>query len=210
MIRSRLRRPTSKSITATFLPWRARPQAMLALVVVLPTPPLPEVTTMISAKCWSSVLLWVPTSWASVELFDAERFAVQPDLHRLAVQFLRDVLQHLVVAGDGDQFGVEFAAEDACLRIALGAGEGAAAEGTVDVDGAVGDDFGAGADGGEHGEVAVVGVDLLAGAHGRGVHQAGFAARGRGLWRGFAGVLFRARRGRGFGCGFGRRGALVL
>ena len=43
---------------------------MLALVVVLPTPPLPEVTTMISAKCWSSVLLWVPTSWASVELFD--------------------------------------------------------------------------------------------------------------------------------------------
>jgi hypothetical protein len=28
----------------------ARPQARLALVVVLPTPPLPEVTTMISAK----------------------------------------------------------------------------------------------------------------------------------------------------------------
>jgi hypothetical protein len=50
MIRSRLRRPTSKSITAVFLPAFARPQAMLALVVVLPTPPLPEVTTMISAQ----------------------------------------------------------------------------------------------------------------------------------------------------------------
>lgn len=32
------------------LPRRARPQARLALEVVLPTPPLPEVTTMISAK----------------------------------------------------------------------------------------------------------------------------------------------------------------
>ncbi|MNV44313.1 hypothetical protein D3C71_1360670 [compost metagenome] len=50
MIRSRLRRPTSKSMTATFLPRRASPHAMLALDVVLPTPPLPEVTTMISAK----------------------------------------------------------------------------------------------------------------------------------------------------------------
>jgi hypothetical protein len=35
-------------MTATFLPRRAKPHAMLALVVVLPTPPLPDVTTMIS------------------------------------------------------------------------------------------------------------------------------------------------------------------
>src|SRR6478735_4157392 len=45
MIRSRLRRPMSKSMTAVFLPRMARPLAKLALVVVLPTPPLPEVTT---------------------------------------------------------------------------------------------------------------------------------------------------------------------
>src|SRR6056297_214095 len=45
MIRSRLRRPTSKSITTVFLPAMARPLEMAALVVVLPTPPLPEVTT---------------------------------------------------------------------------------------------------------------------------------------------------------------------
>jgi hypothetical protein len=60
MIRSRLRRPTSKSITAVFLPASARPDAKLALVVVLPTPPLPEVTTTILAmaipSCFDSVV----------------------------------------------------------------------------------------------------------------------------------------------------------
>jgi len=56
MIRSRLRRPTSKSMTATFLPRRASPVAMLALEVVLPTPPLPDVTTMISAKLASPLV----------------------------------------------------------------------------------------------------------------------------------------------------------
>jgi len=44
-----LRRPTSKSMTVVLCPRSARPQAKLALVVVLPTPPLPEVTTMILA-----------------------------------------------------------------------------------------------------------------------------------------------------------------
>jgi hypothetical protein len=34
-------------MTAVLKPLRARPEAKLALVVVLPTPPLPEVTTMI-------------------------------------------------------------------------------------------------------------------------------------------------------------------
>ena len=54
MIRSRLRRPTSKSMTATFLPRLASPTASEALEVVLPTPPLPEVTTMISVNGVSS------------------------------------------------------------------------------------------------------------------------------------------------------------
>src|ERR1700756_2454055 len=49
MIRSRLRRPTSKSITAVLCPRIARPDAKLALEVVFPTPPLPDVTTMILA-----------------------------------------------------------------------------------------------------------------------------------------------------------------
>jgi hypothetical protein len=47
----------SKSMTATRLPRRANPEAMLAEVVVLPTPPLPEVTTMISANV--KLLFWL-------------------------------------------------------------------------------------------------------------------------------------------------------
>ena len=49
MMRSRLRRPTSKSITTVLYPLKAKPAAKDALVVVLPTPPLPEVTTTIFA-----------------------------------------------------------------------------------------------------------------------------------------------------------------
>jgi hypothetical protein len=40
-------------MTATFLPRLASPHAMLAEVVVFPTPPLPEVTTMISVNTGS-------------------------------------------------------------------------------------------------------------------------------------------------------------
>ncbi len=46
MIKSRLRRPTSKSKTAVLKPLRAIPVAIAADEVVLPTPPLPEVTTI--------------------------------------------------------------------------------------------------------------------------------------------------------------------
>jgi hypothetical protein len=45
-----LRRPISKSITAVLWPRSAKPLLMEELVVVLPTPPLPEVTTIIFAK----------------------------------------------------------------------------------------------------------------------------------------------------------------
>src|SRR5690606_9057691 len=136
MIRSRLRRPTSKSMTATFLPRRARPLARLALLVVLPTPPLPEVTTMISAK---TRLLCVSPS---IERGDLEFVVVEPDLHGLARQRLRDIFQPFVVAGHGDHLGVDGAAEDARRGVPLGTGERAAAQRAVDVDRAVGDDFG--------------------------------------------------------------------
>src|SRR3546814_16099525 len=110
MIRWRLRRPTSKSMTTTFLPRRARPHARLALLVVVPTPPLPDVTTMISAKGFSPGFVVVRDGaggvgggvvgeW-SLQHRDLQFFIFQPDLHRLAVQFLRDVFQHLVVAGE--------------------------------------------------------------------------------------------------------------
>src|SRR6478609_6060848 len=54
MIRSRLRRPTSKSMTTVLCPRSARPAANAAAVVVLPTPPLPEVMTITFAKGRSS------------------------------------------------------------------------------------------------------------------------------------------------------------
>jgi hypothetical protein len=42
------------------LPRKASPLEKLALVVVLPTPPLPEVTTMTFATCFSSSPKKVP------------------------------------------------------------------------------------------------------------------------------------------------------
>src|SRR5688500_11908258 len=169
MIRSRLRRPTSKSITATFLPRRARPQARLALVVVLPTPPLPDVTTMISVNvvlrgapvaCDGAGFLFIrrlerlflsPRLSALFQRRNLQLFVLQPHLHRLAAQFLRNIFQHFVMAGHGDQFGMELAAENARFLVALRARERAAAQCAVDVDRAVGDDLGAGSDSGQHG-----------------------------------------------------------
>jgi hypothetical protein len=67
MIKSRLRKPTSKSMTAVLWPRNASPAEKLALVVVLPTPPLPEVTTIIfvmtETHCvggWQGILVSVP------------------------------------------------------------------------------------------------------------------------------------------------------
>src|SRR5690606_22320085 len=220
MIRSRLRRPTSKSTTAVLWPRLARPIAMLALEVVLPTPPLPEVTTMISANGY---LLGDACrgrrgprregrrpAW-SVEAGQLELSVFKPDLHGLAAQGFGDIVQHLVVAGNGHQLGVEFAAEDPRVGVALGAGQGAAAQGAIDMDRAVGNDLGAGTDGGQHGQVAAFGVDLLARTHGGLLHP----ARGARLVRRRRGCTWRRgrlarRRGGGRRRRRGRGRGLVL
>src|SRR5512139_3728800 len=76
MMRSRFLRPTSKSITAVLKPRSARPLAIEALVVVLPTPPLPEVTVMM-------VVTELPF-FRGLERFDDELAGVgQADLSRL-------------------------------------------------------------------------------------------------------------------------------
>src|SRR5690554_3138230 len=59
MIRSRLRSPTSKSMMTVLYPRRASPVPMAALVVVLPTPPLPEVMTRIFGKMTFLTYLWI-------------------------------------------------------------------------------------------------------------------------------------------------------
>ena len=52
--RSRLRKPTSKSTTTTVCPPCASAAPSAAVEVVLPTPPLPDVTTRIFAICATS------------------------------------------------------------------------------------------------------------------------------------------------------------
>ena len=68
------------------------------------------------------------------------------DLHRNAARLGGDLFADEVMAGDADQFGLEPAAKDAGLGVAAGPGQRPAAQRPIDVDVAVGDDLGAGAD----------------------------------------------------------------
>src|SRR5574343_158046 len=88
---------------------------------------------------------------------------MQADDRRLAGEVGGNAgLEGAVHAGDRDQFGFEAGGENPGLRIAVGAGQGAAAQGRVDVDAAVGDDFGTGADHCRDDQVAAPGIDALA------------------------------------------------
>src|SRR5260370_40691665 len=81
MMRSRLRSPTSKSMTAVLCPRNARPDAKLALVVVLPTPPLPEVTTTILAMFARFLKDWRAKKRGPVSYrLDEDFFAVETHL----------------------------------------------------------------------------------------------------------------------------------
>src|SRR5690606_17540713 len=183
MIRSRLRRPTSKSTMAVLCPRRARPVPMAALVVVLPTPPLPEVTTRILAKViypkylkikaflsWNGGLsnaFLVLENWPQYPLKagDVQHVSRQADLYRLAPQRVAaQVLGGLVLAGDGEHLGAHLLAEDPRPGIAFHAGQGTPPQGTVHMDVAIGEKFRAGTDRRHHHQVAALGVDLLAAA----------------------------------------------
>src|SRR3970040_2121512 len=64
---------------------------------------------------------------------DVDLLVFQPDLHRLAAQVLGDVLEHLVMTGDRDEFGMELATEDPRLLVALRPRQRATAQRAVDV-----------------------------------------------------------------------------
>src|SRR3990167_339148 len=173
MIRSRLRRPTSKSITAVLWPRRARPVEKLALVVVLPTPPLPEVTTTILVMVRGlSGSGWELDARASDgQGVDHELVAIgagqQAHLGRLALDGLgQGDFAGAVDAGDGDQLGRHGQGEDAGVDVATRAGDGLAAQRCVHVDMAVGDHLGARVDHGHDHQVAATRVHLLARAQG--------------------------------------------
>src|SRR3954471_2500703 len=148
MTRSRLRRPTSKSTTTTFSPPWANAAPSAAVDVVLPTPPLPDVTTKILA-------ILVPSFLLSVQGSHDDGIAVQRDLNRLAAMVWTEVVRGLVKPVDGDELGFEFPAEDPGAAVAGRARDGASAQRAVDVDRAAGDDLGARGNGAQHRHVAI-------------------------------------------------------
>src|SRR5579872_1888870 len=163
MTRSRLRRPTSKSTTATFCPVRASAAPSAAVDVVLPTPPLPDVTTI----TLPIGLLQRPYSFHRC---DIEGFPGEPGLDRLVAQIRVKILGSPIIPVDRQKFRFEAAAEDARLSVPRRARHGAAAQGSVDVDRAASDHLGARADRAHHGHVAARKEDRLAGAHRR-IHK---------------------------------------
>src|SRR5688572_26890199 len=176
MMRSRLRRPTSKSITAVLWPRRASPLAKLALVVVLPTPPLPEVTTIIFA-------ISSPFRRRSLEGIEHQPVALgtcyQPQLRGLP-PYGRGKRRFTgpVKAGDGNQLRLHAEREDPGIGIAACARHGAAAQGRIHVDVPVRDHFCARVHHGEHHQVAATRVHLLARAQRLVDHQSPGRCRG--------------------------------
>src|SRR6185295_13943421 len=172
MMRSRLRRPTSKSITAVLWPRRASPLAKLALVVVLPTPPLPEVTTTVLAM-FTPLFEGVEHQPVSVGI------CYQPHLCRLAPYGLEQRLfAGAIQAGDRNQLRLHAEREDPGIGIPARARDGAAAQRCIHVDVPVRDHLRARVHHGEHHQVAAARVDLLARAQRLVDHQ----RAGRRFW----------------------------
>src|SRR6202035_2908700 len=100
--KSRLRSPTSKSMTTTFAPSCARAAPRAAVDVVLPTPPLPDVTT----KTWD---IFNPSL---VYRRNSQHFSFEPSLGRLAPKIIGDVVCRLVVRIDCEELGFDATAKD--------------------------------------------------------------------------------------------------
>src|ERR1700759_5723664 len=116
MIRSRLRKPTSKSTRATFLPVFATAAPRAAVEVVFPTPPLPDVTTTtlpiyLPPFCWLSGL--------SVERRDAQHVVFQKSLDRFSARRGLHLLGGAIPAVHRQQFGFVPAAENARPGVSL-------------------------------------------------------------------------------------------
>src|SRR3954451_5278360 len=161
--RSRLRRPTSKPMTTTFSPACANAAPSAAVDVVLPTPPLPDVTT--------KTLAMYRLLRRSVQRCNDDGVVVEPNLHRPATQLFIDLVGAAVVAVDREQFGLEPLAENTGALVSPGACDSATAQSSVDVNRTACDDLSAGRDRTEHRQVAFREADRLAGAHGTVEHQ---------------------------------------
>src|SRR6185295_8577932 len=160
--RSRLRRPTSKSTTTTLCPLCASAAPSAAVVVVFPTPPLPEVTTRtLAIRDLLSRL---------IQRGNFHGVALQPGLRRAVAERDVDFVCSLVVAVDGEQLRLDLLAIDPRIGVAVDARHRAAAQRPVDVDRSAGDDLRAGANRAEHGDIAFHEDDRLSRTH-RAVEQ---------------------------------------
>src|SRR6516225_202048 len=109
--RSRLRRPTSKSITTTFCPICASVAPSAAVEVVFPTPPLPDVTTR--------TLAILVSSHQSIQRCYLHDIALEPNLGRPIAKTGVDLLSRPVITVDGEQLGFDFLTVDTSGRIAV-------------------------------------------------------------------------------------------
>src|SRR5438270_4694371 len=177
--RSGLRSPTSKSMTTVLWPRSASPAAKAAALVVFPTPPLPDVITttfanrsslprtcprMLILRSANTVVqpLWRPSASISS---NGQLVIDQRDLHRTPALFGRQLLADQIASGDADQLGLEARAEDSRLDVAAGPGHRPTAQHAIDMDVAVGDQFGAWAHRRGDDEIGAAGVNLRAGPH---------------------------------------------
>src|ERR1700730_16325606 len=172
--KSRLRNPTSKSMTTVLWPRSASPAAKAAAVVVFPTPPLPDVIATTFANKSSLPLAAPglvilrspypcaqPPSRSSALIFCYRQLVIdERDLDCRTVLFRRQLLADKIPAGDADQLGFEPRAEDSRLDVAAGAGQSPAAQHAINMNVAVGNELGAWADRGRDDEVGAAGVDL--------------------------------------------------
>src|ERR1700677_3978331 len=136
MTRSRLRRPTSKSITTTVLPAWASAAPREADAVVFPPPPLPDVTTMTLDMRHSTPTETI-LSRAVIGLNESRKREgplVAADLHSAAMEVGAPMLGHAVESVDGHQFGLHPATEDARLPAGHDAGDRPTPQRAVDVD----------------------------------------------------------------------------
>src|SRR6266481_2046851 len=100
--RSSLRKPTSKSTTATLSPACASAAPSAAVDVVLPTPPLPDVTTR--------TLAIVDLLSRLIQRGNSHDLALQPGLGGPVAKRGVDLFRGLVIAVDGEQLRLDFLA----------------------------------------------------------------------------------------------------
>src|SRR5882724_3685460 len=155
--RSRLRRPTSKSMTTTLSPFWASAAPSAAVDVVFPTPPLPDVTTR--------TLAIVDLLSRLIQRGNSHDLALQPGLGGPVAKRGVDLFRGLVIAVDGEQLRLDLLAIDSRSRIAVDSGHSPAAQRAVDVYRSAGNDLRAGSDRTQHGDVAFGKNDRLARAH---------------------------------------------